>query len=241
MASFALNAVLALCIVGYIAHSSTGSHLGAGIARTTSMSGVRPISMRMPRRSVSVGASKTMRSPVAEEYGTGLATMAIEEKMVEKISADVKAWQEVFKAEPEVREFMFDPLADVGEKQQIVDDVVSKSGMQEYTANFLTLLLEMGRFDSFDEIAEVYEEEIMALQGTKSVTVRSAIKLDDTAMDKIAKKVKEISGVKSIKIQQEIDPELLAGFVIDLEGSVIDMSLKNELSQLKTEMLKPAT
>eukprot|EP00468_Gymnochlora_sp_CCMP2014_P007852 CAMPEP_0167749294 /NCGR_PEP_ID=MMETSP0110_2-20121227/5323_1 /TAXON_ID=629695 /ORGANISM="Gymnochlora sp., Strain CCMP2014" /LENGTH=183 /DNA_ID=CAMNT_0007634423 /DNA_START=240 /DNA_END=791 /DNA_ORIENTATION=+ len=181
-----------------------------------------------------------MREPVSEEYGTGLASMAIEEKLVDKIQADMTAWQDVFKASPEVKEFMYDPLADVTEKKAIVDDVVSKSGMHEYTSNFLTLLLEMGRFDQFDSIAEVFDEEIMALQGTKSVVVRSAVELDEPALQKIASRVKEISGSKKVAIKQQIDESLLAGFVIDLEGSVIDMSLKNELSELKAEMLKPA-
>eukprot|EP00471_Norrisiella_sphaerica_P001565 CAMPEP_0184485314 /NCGR_PEP_ID=MMETSP0113_2-20130426/6934_1 /TAXON_ID=91329 /ORGANISM="Norrisiella sphaerica, Strain BC52" /LENGTH=208 /DNA_ID=CAMNT_0026866709 /DNA_START=191 /DNA_END=817 /DNA_ORIENTATION=+ len=205
------------------------------------MTAFRPVNMRTPptlQRHTSVGAKK-LREAVADEYGTGLAQMAKEEKIIEKVQNDLKVWLEVFKTEPQVKDFMYDPLAPVTEKQGLVKDVVSKAGMQDYTANFLNLLLDMGRFDQFEEIAEVYEEEVMRMQGTKAVTVRAAVKLDDDAMFKIAEKVKQISGVQNIQINQEIDEDLLAGFVIDMDSQQIDLSLKNELDQLKAEMLRP--
>ena len=110
-----------------------------------------------------------------------------------------------------------------------------------YTNNFLNLLLDMGRFDQLEEIAQVFDEEIMEMQGTKQVRVRSAIELDDDAMFKIAEYVKKESGSKNIQMKQEIDEDLLAGFVIEMDSQQIDMSLKNELDQIKAELLKPQT
>jgi len=97
----------------------------------------------------------------------------------------------------------------------------------------------MGRFDQLEEIAQVFEEEVMKMQDTKAVTVRTAVDLDDDAMFKIAEKVKQISGAQNIQMKQEVDDSLLAGFVIDMEGQQIDLSLKNELDTLRSEMMRP--
>jgi len=40
-------------------------------------------------------------------------------------------------------------------------------------------------------------------------------------------------------MKQEVDDSLLAGFVIDMEGQQIDLSLKNELDTLRSEMMRP--
>merc|ERR1711937_674724 len=217
-ASIAINATLALALVGFIAYSSQAGNLGSTLAARTAMRA--PTTFRMAQnlgqRQVSVGAKK-LREAVADEYGRGLAQMASEEKVVDKIQNDLKVWMEVFKTEPQVRDFMFDPLSNVNEKAALVKDVVEKAGMQEYTNNFLNLLLDMGRFDQLEEIAQVFDEEIMEMQGTKQVRVRSAIELDDDAMFKI-------------------DEDLLAGFVIEMDSQQIDMSLKTELDQIKAEL-----
>eukprot|EP00465_Bigelowiella_longifila_P011867 CAMPEP_0185252988 /NCGR_PEP_ID=MMETSP1359-20130426/1913_1 /TAXON_ID=552665 /ORGANISM="Bigelowiella longifila, Strain CCMP242" /LENGTH=247 /DNA_ID=CAMNT_0027835287 /DNA_START=44 /DNA_END=787 /DNA_ORIENTATION=- len=239
VASLALNAFLALALVAYIACRSTNVHMGSAIVRTpTSTFSMPSIRAPMMGRNLRVNAGK-MREAVADEYGTGLAQMAKEEKIIDKVQNDLKVWVDVFKTEPQVRDFMYDPLSNVEEKKGLVDDVVKKAGMQGYTSNFLNLLLDMGRFDQLEDIAQVFEEEVMKMQDTKAVTVRTAVDLDDDAMFKIAEKVKQISGVQNIQMKQEVDDSLLAGFVIDMEGQQIDLSLKNELDTLRQEMMRP--
>lgn len=166
-----------------------------------------------------------------------MAQIAQEEKIIDKVRSDLGVWMDVFKADPEVKEFLYNPLANVAEKRGLIGDVVAKAKMQDYTANFLNLLVDMGRFEALDEIAEVFEEEIMKMSGTRAVLVRSAVELDDDAMLNIATKMKQISGVKEIKMKQELDRDLLAGFVVEMGDEQIDMSLKNELEMLKTEMI----
>jgi F-type H+-transporting ATPase subunit delta len=243
LASLALNMALALVVLGTIVYkSSNGQILGSSLTRASSMRMSRPVyfNQHMQRHNLAVNAGK-IREPVAEEYGSGLAQLALEENKVDDIQRDLTAWMEVFKADPEARDFLYDPLGKVEDKKAAIDEVTEKAEMSELTSNFLNLLLDMGRFEQLEDIAEVFEEEIMAQQGTKSVLVKAAVELDDDAMFGIAEKMKELTGVKNLKMTQEIDDDLLSGFVIEMEGQRIDMSLKNELEQLKAELLKPVS
>jgi len=132
LASLAINACLAVAIFGFIGYQSTTAELGAGLVRGPTTSLFRPVQFRTTsyNRQMNVGAQK-LREAVADEYGTGLAQMAKEEGIIEKVQNDLNVWKEVFKTEPQVRDFMYDPLASITEKQGLVKDVVGKAGMQE--------------------------------------------------------------------------------------------------------------
>merc|ERR1711988_466990 len=146
---------------------------------------------------------------------------------------------EVFKSEPQVRDFMYDPLTKPEEKYGLIKDVVGKADMNQFTSNFLNLLVDMGRFELLEEISDIFNEEILTAAGTKQVLVRAAVELGDDAMLKIADKVKKLTGVKKVEMRQDIDESLMAGFVIDMDSQQIDMSLKNELEMLKQELINP--
>lgn len=177
---------------------------------------------------------------VAVEYGTGLAQLAHEEKCIDAVARDIQVFIDVFNADPKVREFLYDPLAPVEEKRGLVNEVIEKAQMKDYTANFLNLLIDMGRFEQLENCAEVFDAEILKIQGVQQVTVTSAIELDEAALNGIGETMKQMTGVSNLKLKQELDEDLLAGFVVETEGQRIDMSLKNELDQMRTELLKPA-
>lgn len=66
--------------------------------------------------------------------------------------------------------------------------------------------------------------------------LRSAVKLEEEQQFLIAKKLQEMLSVKNIKIKPVIDPELIAGFVVQYSSAQIDLSVKGKLDRLSMEM-----
>ncbi|OAY62803.1 uncharacterized protein LOC109724006 [Ananas comosus] len=67
------------------------------------------------------------------------------------------------------------------------------------------------------------------------VAVSSAVKLDAKQLRLIAKKMQRITGFPSVRIQNTVDPSLIAGFVVSYgndESHVIDLSVKGQLAVL---------
>jgi len=67
------------------------------------------------------------------------------------------------------------------------------------------------------------------------VTVRSAIKLDQKSLLSMAKFIKAKHG-QECEIKVTIDPELIAGFKINVAGLEYDYSLSGSLDQLEQEL-----
>jgi F-type H+-transporting ATPase subunit delta len=52
----------------------------------------------------------------------------------------------------------------------------------------------------------------------------------------IAKKLQELTGSKNIKLKPEVDPSLIAGFVVEYGSSQVDMSVKGQLDKITAEL-----
>ena len=68
----------------------------------------------------------------------------------------------------------------------------------------------------------------------KDVKISSAFPLKPGQVDDLDKKLKKELG-NNIKLEQEIDPKLVAGFVITAGSVVIDASLKDEIKKIIKE------
>ncbi|KAG1347035.1 ATP synthase delta chain, chloroplastic [Cocos nucifera] len=68
-----------------------------------------------------------------------------------------------------------------------------------------------------------------------AIAVSSAVKLDGRQIDLIARKMQRLTGFRNLRIENIIDPSLIAGFVIsygDDDSHVIDLSVKGRLAAL---------
>lgn len=71
------------------------------------------------------------------------------------------------------------------------------------------------------------------------VCVSSAVKLDGRQIDLIARKMRRLTGFRKLRLENAVDPSLIAGFVISYcdDGSqVIDLSVKGKLDALAARL-----
>ena len=68
-----------------------------------------------------------------------------------------------------------------------------------------------------------------------SVSVSSAVKLDARQIELIARKMQKLTGFRNLRLENIVDPSLIAGFTIsygDDESNVIDLSVQGQLAAL---------
>ena len=73
------------------------------------------------------------------------------------------------------------------------------------------------------------------LASSKSIsyaTVTSALELTDDERAKLISKLEKMCGTK-VQIEEKTDPSLIGGIVIEVDGKVIDGSIRNRLSDVK--------
>jgi len=105
------------------------------------------------------------------------------------------------------------------------------AGGDKKGTNFLKLLLEYGRVAVLPEIAEHFEALKAEVENTVDVTVTSATTLSDAQQAEISRALEARLGC-AIRLETEIDENLIGGAVIKAGDVVIDGSLRARLDGL---------
>ena len=103
--------------------------------------------------------------------------------------------------------------------------------------NFVKLLLENGRAAVLPEIAAHFEHLKAQVENIVDATVTSATTLSEEQVQEIAGALKKRLG-RDVKIETEIDENLIGGAVIRAGDVVIDGSLRARLEGLANALIK---
>ena len=111
------------------------------------------------------------------------------------------------------------------------------AGANEHGTNFVKLLLENGRAAVLPEISTHFEALKAKVENSVDATVTSATELSKEQVDEIATGLKARLG-REVRIETEIDENLIGGAVIRAGDVVIDGSLRARLEGLATALVK---
>ena len=110
------------------------------------------------------------------------------------------------------------------------------SGADERGSNFMKLLLEYGRVSVMPEISQHFEALKAQVENAVDVTVTSASPLSDARMQQIVDALKTRLG-REVRLEAEIDENLIGGAVIRAGDVVIDGSVRSRLEGLTNALV----
>ena len=138
--------------------------------------------------------------------------------------------------EPHLRLVLRSPAVDASARVRIARQVSTALGLSTAVGNLLCLLAERDRLDLVADIAAVYEELVDAALGRARALVRSAAPLSAAEKNELLDLVRRLTGRREVLATTEVDPELLGGVVLHIDGTVYDGSLKAQLLRLSKQM-----
>lgn len=156
-------------------------------------------------------------------------------------------WQEMLDAlvgvvaDEGVQTLLADPRvspAKAREGLMAVLEPVAKGGGDEGKrfANFVSQLHEHERLGAAGEIARMYGELRRAAEGELEIEIRTAFELDKDAVGRIADRMRDKFGAKSVTTTVTVDPELGGGAMVIAGDDVIDGSVKSELESMRVSL-----
>lgn len=173
---------------------------------------------------------------VEKTYGDALFSLVTEEdeSALSDILSQLKGISAVFADQPDFLKLLKTPTIPMDEKLSIVKEVF-EGKVHRFVLNFLLVLAENGRADSFDRILEYFVQLHNDYKNIADVTVTSAIPLSDSTVEKIRAKMTSVTG-KTVNITLKTDPSVIGGAVISYGNTTIDGSVKARLEQLKADI-----
>jgi F-type H+-transporting ATPase subunit delta len=120
-------------------------------------------------------------------------------------------------------------------KAKLVQERLGK--INPMALNLVYLLIAKGKLKNAGQIADEYERLLNDHYGIKSAEVTTAVALDDTEKERLGHYLEAIVGRK-IRINTQIDPDILGGFIARIDDSLIDGSIHNKLEMLKKSLVE---
>ena len=127
------------------------------------------------------------------------------------------------------------PAATDTEKKELLAGAPQLDGQDALKA-FLQLLLEEGHLDALPEILPEFTRLALAAQGGVNCVMTCARQPDEATQEAVRKAVCKLRGAQNAVLQIKIDPSLLGGFVLDVDGVTYDRSVKGRLDRLARGM-----
>jgi ATP synthase F1 delta subunit len=167
-------------------------------------------------------------------YGTALIEAARETDQEERILEEGMQIADILKAEPDFRKFISYPGISAEEKKDVIRSVFEGKISTELL-HFLYVLVDKRRTGRFESIMKVYKKLLEEEEGVLYGTVLSVVGLDDLQLSEIENETSRLLQRK-VCLSNELDPGLLAGFKIFIDGRIIDASYRKKLEELSMSM-----
>lgn len=179
----------------------------------------------------------TKNTLIADRYSNALVSIAKEGKLTyDKISDDLNLIKSILSQSKDLYEFLINPLISIDDKKEIINRVF-KDEVDVLIVNFIKVLIDKNRFDTFDEILNSFNNALDNINNISRIKVTSAVEMTEESKKKLKNKL-ESKLNKNIILDLEINSSIIAGLVIKIGDNIIDMSLKHKLEDLSKNIIR---
>lgn len=168
---------------------------------------------------------------VARRYAEAAYGLAEEQKLGERLAADLAVVQETIRSSREFLAFLKSPVISRDRKRAALSEIF-RTRLSAFTFSFLNLLVEKGREDLLGDIAGEFFKLRDDRQGVMTLEVRAAAEMNSDQQKAIVKRFESLTG-KNIRPAFSIDKQLKGGFVARIGDTVYDGSLLRQLELLR--------
>ena len=101
---------------------------------------------------------------------------------------------------------------------------------------FVDLVIEHKREEYFQSICLVYQDMYRQKKNIITSTLVTAAPITDAEEDRMRKAVQSVTD-GTVEFKKEVDPDLIGGFILNVETYQLDASIKSQLRTIKDSLL----
>jgi F-type H+-transporting ATPase subunit delta len=168
----------------------------------------------------------------ARRYARALLDVATEKGQAEALRAELAAMVGVIAGHDALKGLLANPAVSAERKRKLVGAVAAQAGSSELLTRLVTIMGERDRLELLPLVASAYTKMWNAQQGVVAAEAVSATPLDEAQLRAVGKALQAATGQK-IDLQARVDPRLLGGMLVKMEGRTYDGSVKARLTALR--------
>ena len=170
----------------------------------------------------------------ARVYGGSLYELAAEETLTDTIREQMLAVLDLFRENPDYLALLCEPSIAKEERIGLIETAFGTQA-ERYLVSFLKLLCERGILREYAGCCEEFTRRYSADHNIAEAVVTSAVALTDSQAAALKEKLEQQSG-KTIVLTQKIDPSVVAGLCVELEGKQLDGTAKGRIQGISRKL-----
>ncbi len=181
-----------------------------------------------------------MQNPrLASRYAKSLLDLAIEQNQLEVTLKDMQLLSSVCHQSRDFVNMLRSPVIKGDKKIAIINAVIGGQLEAQLSKAFINLLVNKGREANLPEIATAFIAQYQTLKNIRTVKLTTATPISDAVKEAIRSKVVTLlSADSTIELKEEVNPDLIGGFVLQMDDKLFDASIRRDLNDVKTQFLK---
>ncbi|MDE5789829.1 MAG: F0F1 ATP synthase subunit delta [Muribaculaceae bacterium] len=174
---------------------------------------------------------------IPHRYAKALYKFALENKSAGRVYEEMKNVIASFQKNPGLAKVLSNPFVDTADKERLLLAAAGNDPGDDYR-RFVRLILEHKREEFAYLMAYAYRDIYRKANNISQVRISTAVKLGDDEMKKLHDVVEKAFTETTFEYTEEVNPDLIGGFVIDVDSTRMDASLSNELEQLRQNLIR---
>ena len=179
-------------------------------------------------------------SIVAASYAEALFRAASKQGILKRLQEECGVLSRMIESKAGVvsslRVFMDDPQRPTEDKLKLIDDVF-KDRFEPLLVNLMRMLVERERSSFMEAILGMIQEKVDGAEGIFEALVESAVELGSQEKLDLKIALEKYTNAR-LRLEYEVNPELIGGLVFRFRDTLIDGSIQRGLRDLKRKMLE---
>ncbi len=172
---------------------------------------------------------------IVSHWSNAFFQLAVEDKKVKQYRSEAGILIDLFTKYPEFLDVVSSSVLPFTEKSTIIKTTFSK--FSRYMVNFFLLLAQEGYFRYSLLILKEFRKLCNAYEGIEYGVAYSVVELSPKQLKKLEHKISDIVN-NNVELVNKIDKSLIAGVKVKVKNQVFDGSVKGQMDQFKSKLLK---
>lgn len=173
----------------------------------------------------------------AVRYAKALFDVTLKEGGLEQAERDLSAFADLFEQNDELRKALVNPAVPVTAKRNVLQQLVSRLGLQGPPAKLLALLADRDRLELIPDLAGAYRERLMEHQQIVLAEIVTAMPVGGDRVAAMQKRLAEVTG-RTVTMTTRVDPGIVGGVVAHIGSTVYDGSVATQLAKIKDRLVE---
>jgi F-type H+-transporting ATPase subunit delta len=175
-------------------------------------------------------------SAITVRYAKAVFSLAKENNQLSILKKDAELIAAVCRQSADFNRFLKNPVVKTSEKIRLIH-LIFKEKADVLSLNFLTLMTQNKREEFIPAVCRNILSLIREEKNIKTAVLTTAVEMDEDLLQKAEKILEKELGTQ-VELTGRVNPHIIGGVVLQIDGKQYDDSIATQLKKLKQEFLK---